>query len=43
MIKKMIDFAKKLLGKAKKGAKNIKDRIVQWWKAKKGFKDEAGK
>jgi hypothetical protein len=43
IIDKIIKKAKKLLKKGKKKAKEIKDKLVSWWKAKKNFKAEDGK
>lgn len=34
----IVDQGKKLYGKGKAGVKNIKDKVLNWWKAKKGFK-----
>ena len=43
IILKAKKWAKKIMKKAKKKAKKIKDKIVQWWKAKKKFKGKDGK
>ena len=33
----IIKFAKKLIAKVKSGAKKVKEKLLQWWKAKKAF------
>ena len=43
IIDKIIKQAKKLFKKGKKKAKALKDKVVNWWKAKKSFKGSDGK
>ena len=46
VVNKIIKFVagkiKKLYGKGKKAAKKVKDKVLNWWKAKKTFKNKAG-
>src|SRR5690606_22271403 len=42
LIDKGIDLVKKFLKKGKKVAKNVKDKLVSWWKAMKKFKAKDG-
>jgi hypothetical protein len=39
----IVKQAKKLFKKLKIGAKKVKEKLVQWWKARKKFKDDEGK
>ncbi len=43
IIDKVVKFAKKLLKKGKAGAKKLKEKLLNWWKAKKSFKGNDGK
>jgi hypothetical protein len=42
LIDRVVAFAKKLWGKAKKGAKKVKDAVLNWWKAKRNFTSKDG-
>jgi hypothetical protein len=42
VVDKIVKFAKKVIAKVKAGAKAVKDKVLNWWKAKSGFKDESG-
>ncbi|MGK7894884.1 MAG: hypothetical protein AB4372_15020, partial [Xenococcus sp. (in: cyanobacteria)] len=43
LIDRMVKLAKKLLKKGKGAAKKVKEKLFQWWKARKDFKDKSGK
>ncbi|NES88031.1 DUF4157 domain-containing protein [Okeania sp. SIO2B9] len=42
LIDRMVKFAKKLLKKGKAVAKKVKEKLFQWWKIDKKFKDKSG-
>ena len=45
VIDKVVGFAKKVVSKGKAGAKALKEKglaVIQWWKARKKFKDKSG-
>jgi len=42
LIEKIVNFAKKLLGKGKAAAGKVKEKLAMWWKARKKFTAESG-
>lgn len=42
LVGRMVKFAKKLLKKGKAAAKKVKEKLFEWWKQRKKFKNKAG-